>query len=207
MIRQKKSAVKGLVVVALALMFSAMVVSPQASGDLLAQGAIKVTQEIIPPPLKVIKPCNVSYKATTFQWYYTLNGTTLNGTLRVHVNFDHNTTSNFWNILEVINKGNITGNMSVNMVKWAQYSTYVYYNETYTSTVSVYMSHTWQSSASPGDQLFNNTPAGPYQLYPSNEVSYYIGVIYTEPVYPPGVPANSNAYGVYINFNFTVQLG
>lgn len=204
MIPEKKSAAKGLMVAGLAILFSAMILSPQGSGDIVGQGAIQLSLEVSSPP-SLVPPGNVTYKSSTFQWNYTIVNNTLNGTLRVHVNFNESTTTDFWNIMEMINPGNLTGSFNVTVVQWAQMGSQVLLNATYTQNVSVYMSHTWQNNNSPGSRLYNNTEAGPFVLYPSNEVSYYIGVIYTQPTYPPS-PSNSNSFGEYLNFHFTLHL-
>lgn len=201
---KERSILKSLAIIALSVIFSAMVVMPQASGDILGQGVIKMTQTVTPPPI-IEHPSNVTYQGSTFVWNYTVVNNTLTGTLRVHVNFNVTNNSEFWNILQMINPGNLSGNFTVKIVQWAKMGSQILLNETYTQNVSVYMSHTWQTNSSPGTRLYNNTQAGPFQLYPSNQVSYYIGIIYTVPTYPPG-NSNYNSFGEYVDFYFQLSL-
>lgn len=201
---REKSLLKNFAIVALAVVFSAMVVMPQASGDILGQGLIKMTQTVSSPPI-IEPPSNVSYKGATFAWNYTIVNNTMSGTLRVHVNFNVTENTEFWNILQMLNPGNLTGNFTVKIVQWAKMGSQVLLNDTYTQNVSVYISHTWQNSTNPGTRLYNNTQAGPFLLYPSNQVSYYIGIIYTIPTYPPG-NTNYNSFGEYVDFYFNLML-
>lgn len=199
----RKPGLKGVVVMVIAVVISLLLATPQASGDILGQGVFKLSQTVVPPPV-IEPPCNVSYHASTFEWNYTMVNNTLTGTLRIHVNFNQTTNTEFWNILEMLNPGNITGNFTVTIKQYAKMGSTTYINDTYTQNVSVYMSHTWQSTANPGIRLYNNTSSGPYQLYPSDEVSYYIGVIYTVPTYPPHT-SNYNSFGEYIDFYFDIS--
>ena len=69
------------------------------------------------------------------------------------------------------------------------------------------MSHTWQTNTNMGTELFNNETEGPFPLYPSNEVSYYFGVLYTAPpALPSHVQQNLNALGEYITFHISIYL-
>ena len=69
------------------------------------------------------------------------------------------------------------------------------------------MDHSWQTTSSRGVELLNSTLEGPFALYPSNHVSYYIGVIYTEPQNLPSyVQQDLNALGEYITFSFYITL-
>lgn len=201
---EKKTTVKGLLIVGLAVIFSIMVVTPQASGDILGQGVIKMTQTVTSPPI-IVPPCNVTYKGATFEWNYTMVNDTMTGTLRVHVNFNVTSNTEFWNVLELLNPGNISGNFTVKITQWAKMGSQVLFNDTYTQNLSVYISHTWQTSSNPGTRLYNNTEAGPFMLYPSNQVSYYIGVIYTVPTYPPGT-SDYNSFGEYVDFYFNFTM-
>lgn len=200
----KKTGLKGIAVALLAVTLSIVVASPQASGDILGQGMFKMTQTVVPPPV-VIPPCNVSYCGATFAWNYTMVNNTMTGTLRVHVNFNVTQNTEFWNVLEMLNPGNITGNFTVKIVQYAKMGSTTYLNDTYTQNVSVYMSHTWQTTTNPGTRLYNNTAAGPFILYPSNQVSYYIGIIYTVPTYPPHT-SNYNSFGEYVDFYFDITM-
>lgn len=201
---EERRTLKSLAVVGLAVLFSVMVIMPQASGDILGQGSIKLTQTVTSPPI-ITHPCNVTYKGSTFQWNYSAVNNTLSSTLRVHVNFNITKNSEYWNVLEMLNPGNITGNITVTIIQWAKMGSQVLVNETYTQNVSVYLSHTWQTSSNPGTRLYNNTAAGPFTLYPASGVSYYIGVIYTIPTYPPST-SNYNSFGEYIDFTFTLHM-
>lgn len=175
-----------------------------ATGDLLAQGTMTMSFTTHGPSI-IVNQTNVTYKATTFVWNTVLVNNTTIGTLRVHVNFDQNNTSEFFNILSIVNVGNTTGNITVNITKSARIGSYVL-NETYTSTISVYISHEWQTQANPGIELLNGTASPPLQLYPSDQISYYIGVIYT---IPPDLPAeiqqNLNSLGQYITFTIALS--
>lgn len=200
----ERTAVKGFIVAGLALLLSLMIMIPQGSGDILGQGSLKMTQTVSPPPV-IVPPCNVTYKGSTFQWNYTIVNNTMTASLRIHVNFNSSITSEFWNILEMQNPGNLSGSFNVTIVQWAKMGSQILTNETYTKNVSVYMGHTWQTITNPGVRLYNNTESGPYVLYPSSVVSYYIGVIYTEPTYPPS-PSNSNSFGEYVDFTFVLHV-
>lgn len=195
-----KSGLKGVAVLVTAVVISIVLATPQVSGDILGQGIIKMEQTVVPPPV-IVPPSNVSYQASTFVWNYTMVNNTMSGTLRVHVNFNVTTNTEFWNILQMINPGNVTGNFTVKIVQYAKMGSTTLLNDTYTQNVSVYISHTWQTTSNPGVRLYNNTSEGPFSLYPSNEVSYYIGIIYTVPTYPPG-NSNYNSFGEYVNFYF-----
>ncbi len=201
---EARTSIKGIAIALVAVTLSIFLMSPQASGDILGQGLIKLEQSVVPPPV-IVPPSNVTYKGSTFAWNYTMVNNTLSGTLRVHVNFNVTTNTEFWNILEMLNPGNISGNFTVKIVQYAKMGSTTYLNDTYTQSVSVYMSHTWQTSTNKGDRLYNNTSAGPFQLYPSNEVSYYIGLTYTVPIYPPG-NTNYNSFGEYVDFYFDITM-
>lgn len=201
---ESRSALKSFAIIGLAVVFSAMVIMPQASGDILGQGVIKMTQTVTSPPI-IVPPCNVTYKGSTFEWNYTIVNNTMSGTLRVHVNFNVTKNTEFWNILEMLNPGNVNGNFTVKIVQWAKMGSLVLLNDTYTQNVSVFISHTWQTSSNPGTRLYNNTQAGPFMLYPSSQVSYYIGIIYTVPMYPPS-NSDYNSFGEYVDFYFTLLL-
>lgn len=199
-----KPGMKGVLVMLTAVTISILVATPMVSGDILGQGVFKLSQTVVPPPV-IEPPGNVTYHASTFEWNYTMVNNTMTGTLRVHVNFNQTTNSEFWNVLEMVNPGNITGNFTVRIVQYAKMGSNYYLNDTYTQNVSVYISHTWQTNSSPGTRLYNNTSEGPFQLYPSNEVSYYIGIIYTVPTYPPET-SNYNSFGEYVDFYFQIIL-
>lgn len=201
---RKSSAIKSIVVIFLSLFISIMIVAPQSTGDIASQGLIKITQTVTGPPIIIVPPDNFTApKGTTFQWNYTMYNSTLTGLLRVHVNFNVTDRSDYWNILELINAGNATGNISATIVQWAKMGNTIFY-ENYTQYVSVYMGHTWQTNSSPGIRLYNNTETGPFVLYPSNTVSYYIGLTYLPPVYPVS-NSNPNSFGEYVQFNFTLE--
>ncbi len=199
----KGSAMKSIVVISLSLLISVMIVSPQATGDMSAQGLIKLTQNVTGPPIIIVPPSNFSTpKGSTFVWNYSMYDNTLTGVLRVHVNFDVTNQTDYWNILELVNVGNLTGYVNATIIQWAKMGSTIYWNQ-YTQYVSVYMSHNWQTNSSPGVRLYNNTEAGPFSLYNSSVVSYYIGLNYQPPVYPPG--PNPNSFGEYVQFNFTLH--
>ncbi|MHB1709129.1 MAG: hypothetical protein ACYCT2_06625 [Thermoplasmataceae archaeon] len=163
------------------------------------------------PPITVVLTPNVTYKATTFVWSpgnstVGLSYDNLSGSLRVHVNFDQANTTNFLNILQIINSGNLSGNMSVIIDKTARIGNYTL-NSSYTSTLAVYISHTWQTENDVCIILQNNTQQGPFPLYKLPQVSYYIGLNYTQPQsLPSNVSSNFNALGQYISFVFTVSF-
>lgn len=196
-----------LVVVAL----SFIVICPLIYADVMVSGNIQVVAIQKVPVIEINNTTNVSYKGGTFEWIpgnstYTITNYTLNGTLRVHVNFNVSNTIYFWNILELNNTGNLTGNFNVSISKVARIGNYVL-NSSYTDTISVWMDHDWQTKASHGVQLLNNTMGGPFALYPAGQISYYIGVIYSQPQgLPSYVQQNLNALGEYITFNFYITL-
>ena len=200
----KSSAIKSISVIALSLFISIMIISPQSTGDISAQGLIKITQTVTGPPIVVIPPQNFTNPPKgTFVWNYSMYNDTLTGVLRVHVNFNQTDRTYYWNDLELINTGNVTGSFNVTIVQWVKMGS-VYYYDNYTKYVSVYMSHTWQTNSSPGIRLYNNTETGPFPLYPSNMTSYFIGLTYTPPVYPVANPA-PNSFGEYVQFTFTIH--
>lgn len=90
----KRSSLKGIAVAIIAVTLSIFIMSPQASGDILGQGLIKLEQSVVPPPV-IVPPSNVTYKGSTFAWNYTMVNNTLTGTLRVHVNFNVTTNTEF----------------------------------------------------------------------------------------------------------------
>lgn len=197
--------------VAIIVILSILIVAPLIYGDVMISGNIQVVAVQKVPVIEINNTTNVSYKGGTFQWIpgnstYSINNYTLNGTLRVHVNFAVSNTIYFWNILELNNTGNISGSFNVSISKVARIGNYTL-NSSYTDTISVWIDHNWQTTSSPGVQLLNNTIEGPFALYPSNQVSYYIGVIYTEPQNLPSyVQQNLNALGEYITFSFYITL-
>lgn len=200
----KSSAFKSIMVISISLFISIMIVTPQSTGDVSSLGIIKLTQTVSGPPIIVIPPDNFSTpKGTTFQWNYSMYNNTLTGVLRVHVNFCVTDRTHYWNILELINAGNVTGNITAKIVQWAKMGSTIYYQD-YTQYVSVYMSHYWQNSISPGVRLYNNTETGPFALYPSDTASYYIGLTYEPPVYPPVNP-DPNSFGEYVQFTFNLE--
>ena len=198
-------------IVAFTLLASIIIAVPVIYGDVMISGTIYGKTFEIKPVIELNNVTNVSYKGATFQWvpgnstffYPYLNFT---GTLRVHVNFDVATTVDFWNILELNNTDNLSGSFKVNITQSAKIGNYTL-NQSYTSTISTWMSHTWQTNTNMGTELFNNETEGPFPLYPSNEVSYYFGVIYTEPpALPSNVQQNLNALGEYITFHISIYL-
>ncbi len=197
--------------VAIIVVLSVLIVAPLIYGDVMISGNIQVVAVQKVPVIEINNTTNVSYKGGTFQWMpgnstYSINNYTLNGTLRVHVNFNVSNTIYFWNILELNNTGNLSGHFNVSISKVARIGNYTL-NSSYTDTISVWMDHNWQTTSNPGVQLLNNTIEGPFALYPSNQVSYYIGVIYTEPQNLPSyVQQNLNALGEYITFSFYITL-
>lgn len=194
-----------------AVLLSIVVAAPLVYGDVMVSGTLYGKTIEVKPVIDLKNVTNVSYKGATFQWtpgnstfiYPYLNFT---GTLRVHVNFCVANTVDFWNILELNNSDNLSGSFKVNITQTARIGNYVL-NKTYTSTISTWMSHSWQTDTNKGTELFNNETEGPFQLYPSNEVSYYFGVIYTEPpALPSYVQQNLNALGEYITFHISIYL-
>lgn len=194
---------KSVVVISISLLISVMIVSPQSTGEMSAQGLIKMTQTVTGPPIIVVPPDNYTVlKGSTFEWNYSMYNNVMTGLLRVHVNFDVASQTAYWNFLELINVGNLTGYINATIVQWAKMGSTIYWDQ-YTQYVSVYMSHTWQTNSSPGVRLYNNTETGPFTLYNSPAASYYIGLDYQPPVYPPG--PNPNSFGEYVQFNFTLH--
>ena len=197
--------------VAIIVILSILIVAPLIYGDVMISGNIQVVAVQKVPVIEINNTTNVSYKGGTFQWIpgnstYSINNYTLNGTLRVHVNFNVSNTIYFWNILELNNTGNLSGSFNVSISKVARIGNYTL-NSSYTKTISVWMDHNWQTTASPGVELMNNTVQGPFVLYPSGQVSYYIGVIYTEPQNLPSyVQQDLNALAEYITFSFYITL-
>lgn len=189
---------KSIAIVLIAVTLSIVVVSPQASGDILGQGVFKLSQSVTSPPV-VVTPPGVCYKGATFAWNYSMVNDTMSGTLRIHVNFNVTSNTEFWNVLELLNPGNMTGNFTMKIIQYAKMGSDYYLNDTYTDSVSVYINHYWQSSGNPGVRLYNNTVAGPFDLYPSSMTSYYFGIIYTAPEYPPHT-SDYNSFGEYVDF-------
>ena len=194
---------KSIMVISVSFLISIIIVAPQSTGDISAQGLIKITQTVTGPPIIVIPPENFTPpQGSTFAWNYSMYNNTLTGVLRVHVNFNVTTRTDYWNILELLNVGNITGNITATIVQWAKMGSTIYYDN-YTKYVSVYMNHSWQTTSSPGIRLYNNTETGPFPLYNGPAASYYIGLTYNPPVYPPG--PNPSSFGEYVQFNFTLH--
>lgn len=189
-------------VASLIVAFALVLSLSAATGDIMVNGGFSITYHYQPPSI-VVNQTNVTYKAATFVWNTTTVNNSTVGTLRVHVNFDSNNTSEFWNLLSLVYTGNGSANFTVLIVKEAKIGNYTL-NSSYSSTIRVFINHNWQNSSDPGLELLNNTTSPSLPLYPSNEVSYYIGVIYTV---PPDLPAwvnqNLNALGEYITFTFT----
>ena len=209
---KNKNANRGKILkVAIVVCLSILIVAPLIYGDVMISGSVQVVAVQKVPVIEINNTTNVSYKGGTFQWMpgnstYTINNYTLNGTLRVHVNFAVSNTIYFWNILELNNTGNIRGSFNVSISQVARIGPYTL-NSSYTKTISVWMDHNWQTTSSPGVELLNSTLEGPFVLYPSNHVSYYIGVIYTEPQKLPSyVQQDLNALGEYITFSFYITL-
>lgn len=212
------------------------VISPSIStADVAVTGTVMVQGHLLTPPITVIPTPNVTYKATTFNITWNVeNGTITNnyynftGVLRVHVNWNETTTGYFWNILELINNANYNGNFTVEIFQYAKMGP-SYVNNT-TSDLVVYIDHNWQTTSNPGMLLKDNVSNGPLPLYPSSQVSYYLGVNYTDPfadtaslpspppLPPPPMPAkaasplplsktpNDNSLGEYVYFNFVVKF-
>lgn len=211
-----------LIALAIALFF---VISPSLStADVAVTGSITVVGHLITPPVKVIRT-NFTYKATTFNW--TLENGTLTdqyynftGLLRVHVNWNETSMTNFWNILELVNTANFHGNMTVEISQYAKMGDS--YVNSYTSYLVVYIDHNLQTDANHGTILKDNSTTSPLPLYPSNEVSYYFGVVYNDPFVDPSLPlppppgplpqtphsetTNNNALGEYVVFNFHIKF-
>ena len=209
------------------------VISPSIStADVAVNGTVLVQGHLFTPPITVNVTRNVTYKATTFEWSVE-NGTITNnyynftGLLRVHVNWNESTTHYFWNILELVNNANYTGNLTVEIFHYAKMGS-SYVNST-TSDLVVYIDHDLQTTNSPGILLRDNVSTAPLKLYPSNEISYYLGVNYTDPFLdpavlpPPPLPpppmsgslpsphnllgtSNDNSLGEYVYFNFVVKF-
>ena len=198
-------------ILAFTVLVSILVAAPIIYGDVMISGTIYGKTFEVQPIIELNNVTNVSYKGATFQWVpgnSTFNYPYLNftGTLRVHVNFCVATTVDFWNILELNNTDNLSGSFKVNITQSARIGNYTL-NQTYTSTISTWMSHSWQTGTNKGTELFNNETEGPFPLYPSNEVSYYFGVIYIEPpALPSNVQQNLNALGEYITFHISIYL-
>ena len=209
------------------------VISPSISiADVAVTGTVMAQGHLIGPPITVISNPNATYKATTFVWSeengnITNNYYNFTGLLRVHVNWNESTTHYFWNILELVNNANYTGNLTVEIFQYAKMGS-SYVNST-TSDLVVYIDHDLQTTNSPGILLRDNVSTGPLKLYPSNEVSYYLGVNYTDPFLdpavlpPPPLPpppmsgsltsphnllgtSNDNSLGEYVYFNFVVKF-
>ena len=209
------------------------VISPSIStADVAVTGKVMAQGHLLTPPITVTTNPNAIYKATTFVWSeengnITNNYYNFTGLLRVHVNWNESTTHYFWNILELVNNANYTGNLTVEIFQYAKMGS-SYVNST-TSDLVVYIDHDLQTTNSPGILLRDNVSTGPLKLYPSNEVSYYLGVNYTDPFLdpavlpPPPLPpppmsgsltsphnllgtSNDNSLGEYVYFNFVVKF-
>ena len=215
-----------LIALAIALFF---VISPSLStADVAVTGSIMVVGHLLGPPVQVIRTPNVTYKATTFDWTVE-NGTltdqyyNFTGLLRVHVNWNETSMTDFWNILELVNAANFHGNLTVEISQYAKIGSS--YNDSYTSYLVVYMDHSWQTNASHGTLLKDNVSTAPMLLYPPNQVSYYFGVVYNDPFLsadpPPPLPPpgpgplpqilqsgtpDHNALGEYVVFNFHIKF-
>ena len=188
------------------------VISPSiVTADVAVTGAISVEGHLISPPVTVERT-NVNYTGTTFNWTLE-NGTmtsqyyNFTGILRVHVNWKVANGSLFLNILELVNKANFTGNLTIEISQYAKMGS-SYFNCS-TSHLLVYMDHNWQTSSNPGFILRDNNTTGPLPLYPSNQVSYYFGVNYTDPFTNNTCiqgQTNQNALGEYVVFNFHIKF-
>ncbi|MCL5803481.1 MAG: hypothetical protein ACYCPR_06190 [Thermoplasmataceae archaeon] len=188
------------------------VISPSiVTADVAVTGAISVEGHLISPPVTVERT-NVNYTGTTFNWTLE-NGTmtsqyyNFTGILRVHVNWKVANGSLFLNILELVNKANFTGNLTIEISQYAKMGS-SYFNCS-TSHLLVYMDHNWQTSSNPGFILRDNNTTGPLPLYPSDHVSYYFGVNYTDPFTNNTCiqgQTNQNALGEYVVFNFHIKF-
>jgi len=194
-------------ILGVAILISSAIILPLATGDVVVNGNLSMTQTYVPPSITV-NETNQSYKGATFVFNTTVqNGTTIS-TLQVHLNFKLNGSQNFTtlllNVLQVFNTGNITGNFSVIIEKSAQAGTNKTLNSTYTDAMHVYMSHAYQNSSNMGTQLYNNTLYY-FPFYPFDNVipMYYIGMNYTEPPLPPS-GTDINSIQQFITFTFTV---
>ena len=211
-----KDGIGKMLVILLTLLIAVFfVISPSiVTADVAVTGAISVEGHLITPPVTVVRTSNVSYKATTFNWTLE-NGTmtdqyyNFTGILRVHVNWNETNMSLFLNILELVNNANFTGNLTIEISQYAKMgSSYVNCS---TSYLLVYMDHNWQTSSNPGFILRDNNTTGPLPLYPSNQVSYYFGVKYTDPFTSSTSifthkQTNENALGEYVVFDFHVKF-
>ena len=87
---------------AIIIVLSILIVAPLIYGDVMISDNIQVVAVQKVPVIEINNTTNVSYKGGTFQWIpgnstYSINNYTLNGTLRVHVNFNVSNTIYFWN--------------------------------------------------------------------------------------------------------------
>ncbi len=202
-----KVGAKKYAILGIAILISAAIVLPLASGDVVINSSIKMTQIIVPPTITV-NETNQSYKGATFVYNTTVNNGTTISTLQVHLNFKLNGSQNFTtlllNVLQVFNTGNVTGNFTVEIEKSAQAGGNKTLNSTYTDAMHVYMSHTYQTTSSLGTLLENST-VYKFQFYPFDGPTpmYYIGMNYTEPPLPPG-STDINSIQQFITFTFTV---
>lgn len=184
------------------VVFALLISLSAATGDIIVAGNFTFGLHYEPPSIEINKT-NKCYKGTTFEWNTSVVNNSTVGVLRVHVNFNTTNTHEYWNVLSIWNTGNTTGNITALITKTAKIGSYVL-NETYTSTISVYINHEWQSQYNPGIELMNNTTSTPLPLYPAGQVSYYIGIVYTiPPDLPSWVNSNLNSLGEYITFTFT----
>ena len=89
--------------VAIVVVLSVLIVAPLIYGDVMVSGSIQVVAVQKVPVIEINNTTNVSYKGGTFQWMpgnstYSINNYTLNGTLRVHVNFNVEFPGIHWNV-------------------------------------------------------------------------------------------------------------
>lgn len=196
------------IVMGLAILLSTAVMVPLANGDVIVSSDLGLSYTVIPPPI-IINETNNCYKGATFVLNTSYSNNSSVATLQVHLNFKLNGSTNFstllLNVLEVFNQANITGNMSVKIVKSAQAGANKTLNSTYTEALKVYISHNYQTSTDLGLLLQNNT-AYHIPFYPFvdwNTPMYYIGMNYTEPPYLPS-GTDLNSIQQFITFTFTV---
>ena len=190
------------------------VLSPSVStADVAVTGSILGESHLISPPITANETSNFTVpKGSTICWT-TTNGTIENGyynftgLLRVHVNWNvtNSTSEQFWNVISLYNTGNFKGNITV---KISQYTKMGSTSPNYTSNLTVYMDHDWQTNQNHGTQLLNNTQSSPLELYNSSQVSYYIGVNYTNPFIGQSTTSgsNDNSLGEYVYFIFDIEF-
>lgn len=196
-----------IVVMVISVLVSSAIVVPLANGDIIASGNIMLSYNVTSPPI-IVNETNSSYQGATFVFNTTIvNGTTV-ATLQVHLNFKLNGTVQFTtlllNVLQVFNQGNISGNMTVKILKTAQAGGNKTLNSTFTNALNVYINHNYQTASDLGLLLLNDTV---YQisLYPFSGATpmYYIGMNYTEPPLPP-TGTDINSIQQLVDFTFTV---